>query len=75
LDYGEKRIGVAICDELGMTAQGLPTIIRKNRKHDWGILESLISAADRRGTSPLYAPLNWAAKRLSLNRMPSAAPA
>ncbi|HQI25616.1 MAG TPA: Holliday junction resolvase RuvX [Smithella sp.] len=42
LDYGEKRIGVAICDELGMTAQGLPTIIRKNRKHDWGILESLI---------------------------------
>ncbi|HQM43796.1 MAG TPA: RuvX/YqgF family protein [Smithellaceae bacterium] len=34
LDYGEKRIGVAICNELGMTAQGLPTIIRKNRKND-----------------------------------------
>jgi putative Holliday junction resolvase len=43
LDYGEKRIGVAICDELGLTAQGLPTIIRKNKKHDWEILLSLIS--------------------------------
>lgn len=42
LDYGEKRIGVAICDELGLTAQGLPTIIRKNKKHDCEILESLI---------------------------------
>ena len=42
LDYGEKRIGVAICDELGFTAQGLPTIIRKTKKHDWEILGSLI---------------------------------
>ena len=42
LDYGEKRIGVAICDELGLTAQGRPTIIRKNKKHDWEILGSLI---------------------------------
>ena len=42
LDYGEKRIGVAICDELGLTAQGLPTIVRKNKKHDWEILGSLI---------------------------------
>lgn len=42
LDYGEKRIGVAICDELGMTAQGLPTVIRKNKKHDLDILSNLI---------------------------------
>lgn len=42
LDYGEKRIGVAVCDELGLTAQGLPTIIRKNKKHDWEILENLV---------------------------------
>ena len=42
LDYGEKRIGVAICDELGLTAQGLPTIIRKTKKHDWEILTGLI---------------------------------
>jgi putative Holliday junction resolvase len=42
LDYGEKRIGAAICDELGMTAQGLPTISRKNKKHDLDILGNLI---------------------------------
>jgi putative Holliday junction resolvase len=42
LDYGEKRIGVAICDELGLTAQGLPTILRKNKKHDWEILGGLV---------------------------------
>ena len=34
LDYGSKRIGVAVCDELGMTAQGLTTIFRKNRRRD-----------------------------------------
>jgi putative Holliday junction resolvase len=43
LDYGEKRIGVAICDELGLTAQGLPTIMRKNKKHDLEILRNLIN--------------------------------
>jgi len=32
LDYGEKRIGVAVCDELGMTAQGLTVIERKSNK-------------------------------------------
>jgi putative holliday junction resolvase len=42
LDYGEKRIGVAICDELGLTAQGLPTILRKTKKNDLNILGSLI---------------------------------
>lgn len=42
LDYGEKRIGVAVCDELGLTAQGLPTIIRKTKKHDLEILANLI---------------------------------
>jgi putative holliday junction resolvase len=42
LDYGEKRIGVSVCDELGFTAQGLPTIIRKTRKHDLEILGNLV---------------------------------
>ncbi len=42
LDYGEKRIGVAVCDELGLTAQGLPTIIRKTKKHDFEILNSIL---------------------------------
>jgi len=34
LDYGSKRIGVALCDELGITAQGLATITRKSRARD-----------------------------------------
>jgi putative holliday junction resolvase len=42
LDYGERRIGVALCDELGLTAQGLPTLIRKTKKHDLEILADVI---------------------------------
>lgn len=34
IDYGSKRIGLSVCDELGFTAQGLATITRKNKKKD-----------------------------------------
>ena len=34
IDYGEKRIGVAISDPLGITAQGLPTIERTSIQED-----------------------------------------
>jgi putative holliday junction resolvase len=34
IDYGRKRIGVAISDELGATAQPLETIQRQNRRKD-----------------------------------------
>ena len=34
LDVGDKRIGVAISDELGITARGLFTLERKNIKVD-----------------------------------------
>lgn len=34
IDYGSKRLGLAVCDELGLTAQGLTTITRKNRERD-----------------------------------------
>ena len=30
LDYGDSRVGVAITDALGITAQGLETIQRNN---------------------------------------------
>jgi len=43
LDYGEKRIGAAVCDELCLTAQGLPTLIRKTKKSDLEILGRWIS--------------------------------
>lgn len=42
LDYGEKRIGVAVSDELGITAQGVTVIERKNRRADLDALQRLI---------------------------------
>jgi putative holliday junction resolvase len=44
LDLGRKRIGVAISDELGITAQGLPTLARINMRTDLAYLAELISA-------------------------------
>jgi putative holliday junction resolvase len=34
VDYGRKRIGLALSDELGITAQPLQTLVRKNRRED-----------------------------------------
>ncbi len=34
IDYGEKRIGIAVSDELGITARGLMTMTRRGLKHD-----------------------------------------
>lgn len=42
LDLGEKRIGLASSDELGLTAQGLPTLERKNLKEDLSALRKII---------------------------------
>jgi len=42
LDYGERRIGVAVSDELGITAQGLTTLIRKNLKWDMGEITKVV---------------------------------
>lgn len=42
-DIGEKTIGVAISDELGLTAQGLKTIIRKGREEDFSEIHNLIA--------------------------------
>lgn len=42
LDYGSRRIGVALCDELGMAAQGLATIVRRNREADLGAVIDLV---------------------------------
>ncbi|WDV44123.1 Holliday junction resolvase RuvX [Clostridiaceae bacterium M8S5] len=40
LDVGDKTIGVAVSDLLGLTAQGVTTIRRKNLKYD---LEQLLA--------------------------------
>jgi putative pre-16S rRNA nuclease len=42
LDWGEKRVGVAVSDPLGLTAQGLPTMSRRNRQRDLSFLKSLV---------------------------------
>ena len=44
LDVGSKTIGIAVSDPLGITAQGLQTIRRRNKKYDFGELQKLISA-------------------------------
>ncbi len=42
LDIGEKRIGLAISDELGITAQGLETLQRTELAHDIQSLREII---------------------------------
>jgi putative Holliday junction resolvase len=34
IDYGRKRIGLALSDELGITAQPLDLLVHKNRRND-----------------------------------------
>jgi len=46
LDYGRKRIGLAISDELGITAQGIETL-RRTRIRD--VLDRLASLAAESG--------------------------
>jgi putative Holliday junction resolvase len=42
LDVGSKRIGVAVSDPLGITAQGLETIHRRNKRTDFAQLEQVL---------------------------------
>lgn len=44
IDYGSVRIGLAVSDALGLTAQGLPTLERTNKRSDLGRIGEL--AAD-----------------------------
>ncbi|MGD0015850.1 MAG: Holliday junction resolvase RuvX [Bryobacteraceae bacterium] len=41
LDVGQRRIGVAVSDELGLTAQGLETIERSRTREDYARLSRL----------------------------------
>ncbi len=43
LDLGKRRIGLAISDELGITAQGLDTLQRTNLREDLAHLADLIT--------------------------------
>ena len=46
LDVGKKRIGLALSDELGITAQGLPTLYRTTIREDLAALQELVIARD-----------------------------
>lgn len=41
IDYGRKRIGLAISDPLGMMAHGLETLIRRSPRKDFSYLRAL----------------------------------
>jgi putative Holliday junction resolvase len=43
LDYGTRRIGLAVSDPLGITAQGLPTLLRKNKRTDLAHLREVLA--------------------------------
>jgi putative holliday junction resolvase len=42
IDYGRRRIGLAISDELRLTASPLATIVRKNRRDDMRRLREIV---------------------------------
>lgn len=42
LDVGDRRVGVAVSDELGLTAQPVLTLLRTNRKQDLKSLGRLL---------------------------------
>ncbi len=48
LDVGSKTIGLAVSDALGITAQGLETIRRRNKRADFATLEHVLRQHDVR---------------------------
>jgi len=42
IDYGRRRIGLAVSDELGLTAQPLGTVVRTNRRNDLRRLQQIV---------------------------------
>jgi putative Holliday junction resolvase len=48
LDVGSRRIGIAVSDPLGITAQGLETLHRRNKRFDFGSLQRVIQEYDVR---------------------------
>jgi putative Holliday junction resolvase len=42
LDLGKKRIGLALSDPLGITAQGLPTLQRGSIREDLTMLDAIV---------------------------------
>ena len=43
MDFGSKRVGMALSDMLGITAQPLCTLERKNKETDFAAIEKIIT--------------------------------
>ncbi len=43
IDFGTRRIGLAVSDPLGITAQGMPTLLRKNKRTDLAVLREVLA--------------------------------
>lgn len=48
MDYGLRRIGLAVSDPLGITAQGIETLQRKNKRNDLAYLSRVLRDYDVR---------------------------
>ena len=64
IDYGEKRIGLAVSDEMGITARGISVIERKSKRAD---LDAIAAAVSEYGAGAIVVgyPLNSADRRAS----------
>lgn len=49
IDFGERRIGLAISDPLGITAQGLPTIDTRKTKDFLSFIQNVIQEKSVKG--------------------------
>jgi putative Holliday junction resolvase len=48
IDYGSRRMGLAVSDLLGITSQGIETLQRKNKRNDFSRLGQVIRRYDVR---------------------------
>jgi len=48
IDYGSRRMGLAVSDLLGITSQGIETLQRKNKRNDFSRLGQVIREYDVR---------------------------
>ena len=67
IDFGLKRMGLAVSDALGVTAQGLPTLQRTRREDDLQHIQQLVEEHSA-GRVILGHPVSHAGKETSMSR-------
>jgi putative Holliday junction resolvase len=58
LDVGDRRVGVAVSDELGMTARGIGTVHRVGGQHDLDAIGRLLADWQPLGRLVVGLPIN-----------------